>query len=253
MSKTVFITGATAGFGKAMAEKFAGAGYRLIICGRRKERLENLSAELKNKFNVEIISLSFDVRNYDEVKNAIATLSLDEKKIDVLINNAGLASGFDFIQEGNIDDWHKMIDTNIKGLLFVTREIAPLMIARGSGHIINIGSTAAKYAYEKGNVYSATKFAVDSLSQGMRIDMLKQNIRVTAIHPGAAETEFSVVRFHGDEEKAKNVYKGFEPLHAEDVADVALYVASLPAHVCINELVMTPTAQASPYYINRKS
>jgi len=249
--KTIFITGATSGFGKAIAEKFAQNNFRLIITGRRKGRLREISNDLKQQFNAEVLTLNFDVRKQKEVNDSIASIPGDWKQIDILVNNAGLASGFDFINEGNPDDWDQMIDTNVKGLLYTSRAILPSTVERKQGHIINIGSTAAKYVYEKGNVYCASKFAVDALTQAMRIDLLKHNIRVTAIHPGAAETEFSLVRFRGDEEKAKTVYKGFQPLTAEDIADSVYYCATVPGHVCINELVITPTAQANPFYINR--
>ena len=251
MSKTIFITGATSGFGKAIAEKFAANSYRLIITGRRKNRLEEISKNLMKQFNAEVLTLNFDVRKQKEVSDSIASIPGEWKQIDILVNNAGLASGLDVINEGSPDDWDQMIDTNVKGLLYITRAILPSMIERKQGHIINIGSTAAKYVYEKGNVYCASKFAVDALTQAMRIDLLKHNIKVTAIHPGAAETEFSLVRFKGDEEKAKTVYKGFQPLKAEDIADSVYYCATLPPHVCINELVITPTAQANPFYVNR--
>ena len=249
--KTIFITGATSGFGKAIAEKFAGNSYRVIIAGRRKERLDALSTSLKQQFNAEVLTLSFDVRNKEEVETAIASIPAEWKQIDILVNNAGLAAGSDHIQDGNTDDWDVMLDTNVKGLLYVTRAVSPAMVARKQGHIINIGSSAAKLVYEKGNVYCATKFAVDALSQGMRIDMLKHNIKVTAVHPGAAETEFSLVRFKGDEEKASAVYNGYQPLAAVDIANTVYYVATLPDHVCINELVITCTAQANAYYFNK--
>jgi NADP-dependent 3-hydroxy acid dehydrogenase YdfG len=253
MTPIIFITGATSGFGKAMAEKFAQHEYRLIITGRRDERLKKLSEEFKNRYHTEVYTLEFDVRNKEDVNTAIDSLPGELKNnIAVLINNAGLAAGFDPIQDGSTDDWDQMIDTNVKGLLYVTKAILPSMIRNEQGHIINIGSTAAKYVYEKGNVYCASKFAVDALSQAMRIDLLKHNIKVTAIHPGAAETEFSNVRFKGDEERARAVYKGFQPLSANDIADAVYYCATLPAHVCINELIITPTAQANPYFVNRK-
>lgn len=249
--KTIFITGATSGFGEAIAEKFAQNDFRIIITGRRKTRLDEVSNRLKKQFKAEVLALNFDIRKKKEVVDAVASLSPDWKQIDVLVNNAGLAAGLDFIHEGSTDDWDQMIDTNLKGLLYITRAIAPIMVEKKQGQIINIGSTASKYVYEKGNVYCATKFAVDALSQAMRIDLLKHNIKVTAIHPGAAGTEFSKVRFKGDEQKAKAVYKGFEPLTAADVADVIFYCTALPPHVCINELVITPAAQANPFYLDR--
>jgi 3-hydroxy acid dehydrogenase / malonic semialdehyde reductase len=252
MKKIIMITGATAGFGRATALKFAQNGYDVIITGRRKDRLDELVKELL-KNNVKVLPLNFDVRKNSEVSKVINNLPDEWKKIDILVNNAGLAAGMDHIDNGNIDDWDRMIDTNIKGLLYVTRAVSPLMVARNTGHIFNIGSIAGKYAYEKGNVYCATKSAVDSLSRSMRIDLLKHNIKVTQIAPGMAETEFSLVRFHGDEERAKAVYKGIDALTAGDIADAIYYCANLPAHVCINDLVITPTQQADAYYNYRKA
>jgi 3-hydroxy acid dehydrogenase / malonic semialdehyde reductase len=249
--KTIFITGATSGFGKATATLFAENGHNLIITGRRKEKLNSLSKELKNKHGVSVLPLCFDIRDNISVVSSIN--SLQNKNIDVLINNAGLASGLNKIQDGDIEDWEKMIDTNIKGLLFVSKAIMPLMIANKKGHIINIGSTAGKEAYEKGNVYCASKHAVDAISKSMRIDLLEHGIKVTQICPGAAETEFSEVRLHGDKEKAKNVYNGYEPMTAEDVASVIYYAASLPKNLCINDLVLTSLAQANSFYINRNN
>ncbi len=247
-----FITGATSGFGRATAELFAKNGYNVVITGRRKERLNELTTHLKSTYGVEILSLNFDVRNLNEVEAAISSLTPEWKKINVLVNNAGLAVGLNPIQEGVIDDWERMIDTNIKGLLYITRTLAPIMIHNGFGHIVNIGSIAAKEVYANGNVYCATKHAVDALSKGMRIDLLKYNIKVTAIHPGMAETEFSIVRFKEDEEKAKQVYLGITPLSAEDIAETIFWVASRPAHVNINDLVIMPTAQATPTNTIRK-
>jgi NADP-dependent 3-hydroxy acid dehydrogenase YdfG len=249
-NQIIFITGATSGFGKAIAEKFAENKFPLIITGRRKERLNQLQKKLSKK--TEVMSLAFDVREKTKVEKSIASLPPEWKNIHILVNNAGLAAGLDLIQNGNTDDWDQMMDTNVKGLLYVTRAVLPLLIQNKSGHIINIGSTAAKYVYEKGNVYCASKFAVDALTQAMRIDLLKSGIKVTAIHPGAAETEFSLVRFKGDREKSKAVYNGFQPLQAHDIADAVYYCATLPGHVCINELVITPAAQANPFYIDRK-
>jgi len=245
MNKTIMITGATTGFGKATAVKFARNGYNIIITGRRKEKLDDLEKELRGYEKIEVLSLNFDVRKKSEVEYAIGNLSEEWKSIDILVNNAGLAVGLDHIQDGNTDDWDRMIDTNLKGLLYVTRAVAPLMVARNKGHIFNIGSIAGKEIYENGNVYCASKFAVDALSKSMRIDMLKNNIKVTLIAPGMAETEFSLVRFKGDTQKAKNVYTGIDALTADDIADTIYYCATLPAHVCINELVITPTQQAS--------
>ncbi len=251
MNKTILITGATAGFGRAAAKKFAANGDNIIITGRRKERLSLLENELA-AFHVNVLSLNFDVRNRIEVQNAINSLPEEWKKIDVLVNNAGLASGLSHIETGDLDDWDKMIDTNVKGLLYVTRAVSPLMVARKKGHIINLGSIAGKEVYENGNVYCASKFAVDALSQAMRIDLLKHNIKVTNIAPGLAETEFALVRFHGDEEKARAVYRGIDALTADDIADVIFYCTTLPEHVCINELVITPTAQANVMHVVRR-
>jgi NADP-dependent 3-hydroxy acid dehydrogenase YdfG len=251
MQKIVLITGATSGFGLAAARIFAKNGHRLIITGRREERLNNLAVELKSTFGVEVLPLVFDVRDSNAVKAAAADLPDEWHNIDVLVNNAGLAIGLGPIQEGILDDWERMIDTNIKGLLYMTRSFAPFMIARKSGHIINIGSIAGKEVYPNGNVYCATKHAVDALSKAMRTDMLKYGIKVTQIAPGAAETEFSVVRFKGDQNAADNFYKGFTPLTGEDIADLIYYVTTLPAHVCINDMVVTPTAQASATNIIR--
>ena len=240
-----FITGATAGIGQATAELFAKNGYNIIITGRRKERLQEFSAELKSKYKIDVLSLNFDVRNLKEVEDAINSIPTEWKKINVLVNNAGLAVGLNPIQEGIVDDWERMIDTNIKGLLYVTRNISPIMIQNEFGHIINLGSIAGKEVYANGNVYCATKHAVDALNKGMRIDLLPHNIKVTAINPGMVETEFSIVRFKGDIDRAKNAYKGFQPLLAEDIAETIYWVASRPAHVNINDIVIMPTVQAN--------
>jgi len=252
MNRKVLITGATSGFGKAIAGIFARHGDDCIITGRRQERLEELCMELEGKYNVAVYTLCFDVRNREAVNKALEGLPEEWKDIDILINNAGLALGRDHFDEADMEDWETMIDTNVKGLLYVSKAVVKGMVERGQGHIINIGSTAAKEVYEKGNVYCATKSAVDAISQSMRIDLLNHGIKVTAIHPGAAETEFSLVRFKGDAATAKSVYEGIEPLVAEDVAEVAYYVTTLPAHVCINDLVMTCTAQANSFYFHRK-
>ncbi|WP_119078606.1 SDR family NAD(P)-dependent oxidoreductase [Chitinophaga alhagiae] len=249
--KIALITGATAGFGEACAERFAREGYHLIITGRRQERLQQLQQRLQEQYKVKAHTLAFDVRSKAACEAALGSLPAEWQAINVLVNNAGLALDLSPIDEGNTDDWDTMLDTNVKGLLYVSRIVMPWMKARRQGHIINIGSTAAKTVYAKGNVYCASKAAVDALSQGMRIDLLPYNIKVTAVHPGAAETEFSLVRFKGDEGKAKDVYKGFTPLSGQDVADVVYYCCSLPPHVCINDLVITPTAQANAYYIHR--
>lgn len=246
------ITGATAGIGKATAELFAKNGYNIIITGRRKERLDEFSAHLKSTYKVDVLSLSFDVRKLAEVETAIASIPNNWKKINVLVNNAGLAVGLGPIQEGIVDDWERMIDTNIKGLLYITRTIAPIMIENGFGHIVNIGSIAGKEVYANGNVYCATKHAVDALNKAMRIDMLPHGIKVTGIHPGMVETEFSIVRYKGDEERAKNVYKGLQPLTAEDIAETIYWAASRPAHVNISDLIITPTVQANATNTIRK-
>ena len=245
MNKTIMITGATSGFGKAIAERFARNGYNIIITGRRKEKLSELEKEIHSFGNIKVLSLNFDVRKQTEVSSVIEKLPAEWKNIDILVNNAGLAVGLSHIDSGIIEDWDRMIDTNVKGLLYVTRAVAPLMVARNSGHIFNIGSIAGKESYENGNVYCASKSAVDSLSKSMRIDLLRNNIRVTHIAPGMAITEFSIVRFKGDEEKADAVYKGIEALTGADIADAVYYCASLPQHVCINDLVITPTQQAN--------
>jgi NADP-dependent 3-hydroxy acid dehydrogenase YdfG len=246
---TALITGATSGFGKAIAIKLASDfHWDLVITGRRRERLDGLASFLEESTGVKVYPLCFDVRDKAAVKSAISGLTDLRYPIEVLVNNAGLASGLGSIDEGDTDDWDLMVDTNVKGLLYVTREVVPLLKKRARGHIINIGSTAAKTVYKNGNVYCATKAAVDSLSQAMRIDLLPYGIKVTAIHPGAAETEFSVVRFHGDEERARKVYEGFKPLAAEDVANVVGYALSLPPHVCINDLTMTTLTQANGVY-----
>ncbi len=244
MAKTVLVTGATSGFGKAIATVFAKNGYDVCITGRRKERLQELKVELEKTYNVNITTLSFDIRKREEVTIAVDELKTFYDTIDILVNNAGLAAGLSTIDEGDMDDWDTMIDTNVKGLLYITRQVLPMMKAKG-GHIFNIGSTAAKMVYKNGNVYCATKFAVDALNQAMRIDLLHYGIKVTGVHPGMAETEFSIVRFKGDEDRAGNVYKGFEPLHPEDIADTVYYCATLPPHVCINDLTITCTNQAN--------
>jgi NADP-dependent 3-hydroxy acid dehydrogenase YdfG len=251
MNKTVFITGATSGFGKACAHRFAKEGCKIIINGRRAERLQLLKEELQTQYKTEVLTLEFDVRNKEAVFSNINTLPGEWQQIDILINNAGLAAGRDLFDEALMDDWETMIDTNLKGLLYVSRAVLPFMTACNNGHIINIGSTAAKEVYERGNVYCASKAAVDSISKAMRMDLLQHKIKVTAIHPGAAETEFSMVRFKGDKAKADAVYAGYTPLYAEDVAEVVFYTTNLPKHVCINDLVITCTAQANSFYTFR--
>ena len=241
---TILITGATSGFGKACAEKFASAGYRLILTGRREERLMLLRDVLKKQFNTEALILPFDIRDQQAMSDMLATIPDDFLPIDILLNNAGLAAGRDFFQDASIDDWEQMIDTNLKGLLYITKAIIPGMIERRSGHIINISSLAGAEVYPQGNVYCATKHAVTALSKGMRQDLLQYGIRVTNISPGLAETEFSLVRFKGDAEKASGVYAGFEPLHAADVAEIIYFAASRPAHVNLEEITILPTAQS---------
>ena len=252
MSKTILITGATSGFGKAIAFKFAENGHNLVITGRRKILLEEVAKELITTYNVEVLPLCFDVRKVKEVEEAIANLPGKWKQIDVLVNNAGLAAGLNPIHQGAVDDWERMIDTNVKGLLYMTRFISPLMVDRNQGHIINIGSVAGKEVYPMGNVYCASKFAVDAITKTTRIDLVAHNIKVTQIAPGAANTEFSLVRFKGDKSRADSVYNGFTPLSAEDVAGVVYYVTTLPAHVNINDLVLMPTAQASAVNFHKK-
>ncbi|MBI3139511.1 MAG: SDR family NAD(P)-dependent oxidoreductase [Sphingobacteriales bacterium] len=251
MGKIVLITGATSGFGKAAAYKFGAQGYDLIINGRRTERLEQLAAEIGSKYNVAVLQLPFDVRDEKKVFASIGNLPDNWKAIDVLVNNAGLALGRDFFEEASLEDWNTMIDTNVKGLLYVGKAVAQLMARRKQGHIINMSSIAGKEVYEKGNVYCASKFAVDAISQGMRIDLLRHNIKVTSINPGAAETEFSLVRFKGDQATAKKTYEGMIPLSGQDVAEVIFYCASLPPHVCINDLTITCLQQANTVYFNR--
>ncbi len=240
-----FITGATAGIGRATAQEFAAKGYNLIITGRRKERLDALKQELESTHKVRVLGLCFDIREEQEVKQAIEGLPEELKAIDVLVNNAGLAAGLAPIQEGQIGHWERMIDTNIKGLLYITRYVCNLMVPRKKGHIINVGSIAGKEVYANGNVYCATKHAVDALNKGMRIDLLPHHIRVSAVHPGMVETEFSIVRYDGDVERAKKVYEGLVPLRAEDVAETIYWMASRPAHVNISDVIITPTIQAN--------
>jgi len=252
-SSIALITGATSGFGKAIADKFASEGYNLIIAGRRQERLHQFSDELKNKFSIQVKPLCFDVRNNNEVVEQLNSLENDWRNVDILINNAGLALGRESLHEGSVEQWSQMIDTNVKGLLYVTKIVAPWMITRKQGTIINIGSIAGREAYVGGNVYSATKFAVDALTKNMRLDFLQHNIRVSQIAPGAAETEFSLVRFGGDERKAKSVYQGYIPLSGADVAEAAWFIASRPQHVCVQDMLIMPTAQGNASTFHRNS
>jgi NADP-dependent 3-hydroxy acid dehydrogenase YdfG len=249
MNSTVFITGATSGIGKATAELLAKNNFRLILCGRRKERLEILEKELGKL--TDVTTLQFDVRNKEEVFSAIENLPENFSQIDVLINNAGNAHGIGAIQDGNLDDWDAMIDINVKGLLYVSRAILPKMVKRNSGFVVNIGSVAGKEVYPNGNVYCASKFAVNALNKAMRIDLNKHNIRVSGIHPGAVETEFSNVRFKGDEDRAKQTYSGYQALQAEDIADIIHFVISRPYHVNIEDLVVYSSAQASTTILNK--
>ena len=252
MSQLVCITGATSGFGKACAEKFAENGYNIIVTGRRSDKLNEIQAELEKQYAVKVLALSFDVQNKQEVFDAVAGLPEEWKQIDVLINNAGLALGRDLFDSASMDDWETMIDTNVKGLLYVSKAVLPLMIPRRCGHIINLGSIAGKDTYEKGNVYCASKAAVLSISKSMRVDLLQHRIKVSSVNPGAAETEFGIVRFKGNEEAASKVYEGYQPLSASDVADIIYYCATLPVHVCINDLDVTCVAQASAFYTFRE-
>jgi 3-hydroxy acid dehydrogenase / malonic semialdehyde reductase len=252
MQKTIFITGATSGFGKACAHAFAKDHHRLVVTGRRIERLEKEAEILRKECGVEVLTLNFDVRDRNAVKKAVDSLPLEWRNIDILINNAGLAAGSSPIQDGNLDDWDVMIDTNVKGLLYITKNIYPHLLQSKCPHIVNIGSIAGKEVYAKGNVYCATKFAVDALTRAMRIDMISQGIKVSQVAPGAAETEFSLIRYKGDTAAAANVYKGFAPLQPEDIANAVVWITGLPAHVTINDLVIMPTAQASPGYFHKE-
>jgi len=251
--RRALITGATAGIGEATAHKMALNGFNLIITGRRKDRLDKLMTVLKNEYKIDCKTLCFDIRKKSEVNAAYKSLPNEWQKIDILINNAGLAVGLDFFQDAIVEDWETMIDTNIKGLLYMTKAVVPNMIKRQEGQIINIGSIAGKEVYEKGNVYCSTKFAVDALTKAMRIDMLKHNIRVSSICPGPVETEFSIVRFKGDAEKAKKVYDGFTPLVAEDIAEAILFAVTRPPHVNINDMLIMATAQANTCYMNKNN
>jgi len=250
MSKIILVTGASSGFGKAIATKFAARGWNVIITGRRKEKLNELAKALEANYGIKTLSLVFDVQDKKAVFDNLQNLPSEWQAINILVNNAGLALGRDSFENANLDDWETMIDTNVKGLLYASKAILPMLI-KEKGHIINIGSTAGKEVYKDGNVYCASKHAVDAISKAQRIDLLQYQIKVTVIHPGAADTEFSVVRFKGDAEKAKAVYTGYTPLMAEDIADTVWYVANTPAHVCINDLVITCTAQANSMYLQK--
>jgi len=250
MSKIILVTGASSGFGKAIATKFAEGGWNVIITGRRKEKLDELAKALEANYGIKTLSLVFDVQDKKAVFDNLQNLPAEWQAINILVNNAGLALGRDSFENANLEDWETMIDTNVKGLLYASKAVLPMLI-KEKGHIINIGSTAGKEVYKDGNVYCASKHAVDAISKAQRIDLLQYQIKVTAIHPGAADTEFSVVRFKGDAEKAKAVYTGYTPLMAEDIADTVWYVANTPAHVCINDLVITCTAQANSMYLQK--
>ena len=250
--KTALVTGATAGIGRSTALLLAKNGYRLIITGRRNDRLQELKKQIEDTHKQDVLALNFDIRNREEVEKAMAQLPSDWEKIDVLVNNAGLAAGLKPIQTGLIADWEQMIDTNIKGLLYISQIVINKMIENASGQIINIGSTAGVQAYENGNVYCATKHAVHALSQSMRIDLLKHGIRVTEIRPGMVETEFSLVRFKGDKASAEKPYLGLVPLSPDDIAETILFAVTRPPHVNINDLEISPTAQASSYYVFRQ-
>ena len=250
--KTAFITGATSGFGRAIAFRFAGLGYNLIVTGRREERLNELVEQLNSKFDIEILPLCFDIRDNQACTLAFQSLPEYFRNIDILINNAGLAAGASPFQDSDIADYEQMIDTNVKGLLYMTKLVVPGMIARESGHIVNISSIAGIEVYPNGSVYRASKHAVNAITKGLRIDLIKHGIKVSSVSPGMAETEFSLVRYHGDEEKAKAVYNGLTPLNSEDIADAVEFIVTRPAHVSINDIQLNPTQQANTYIAHRK-
>ena len=252
MSKLAIVTGATSGIGRATSVKLASLNYNLIITGRRASRLDELASELEKQHGVKVKTLTFDIRDNQQTGKAIGSLGEEWKNIDVLINNAGLAAGAAPIQEGLLSDWEQMIDTNVKGLLYISKLIIPMMIARSKGHIVNISSIAGKEVYANGNVYCASKHAVEAITKGMRIDLLKHGIKVSSVSPGMVDTEFSLVRYHGDKEKADEVYKGLTPLFAEDIADTIEFIITRPPHVNINDVLVMPTAQASAFYNYRE-
>ncbi len=251
MKKIVLITGATSGIGRACAVKFAAAQNDVIITGRRNERLVELKLQLEKEYGINVLTLCFDVQDRQAVNAAFTSLPVGWQKIDVLINNAGLALGRDSFEDADMNDWETMLNSNVHGLLYVSKAVLPYMLPQQKGHIVNIGSIAGKEVYEKGNVYCASKFAVDAITKAMRIDLLKNNIKVTGIHPGAVETEFSLVRFKGQEETAKAAYTGLTPLTGQDIADTVFYCVNLPDHVCINDLVITCTQQADVHYYHK--
>lgn len=251
MKRIALITGATTGIGNATAHKLAENNYNLIITGRRKELLDDLKKELGIKYKCDVLTLNFDVRNHIQVQEMMDSLPESWKKIDILVNNAGLAAGLSSLDSGDVTDWEQMIDTNVKGLLYMTRKVSPMMIENGHGHIINITSVAGKEVYPNGNVYCATKHAVDALTKAMRMDFIKHNIKVTSIAPGMVETEFSLVRFKGDKSRAEKVYEGFTPLFADDIAEAIMFVVTRPSHVNINDMLIMPSAQASATIVNR--
>jgi 3-hydroxy acid dehydrogenase / malonic semialdehyde reductase len=248
----VFITGASSGIGASCARQCAELGARLLLAARRTDRMNSLADRLRKEWKVRIHTLTFDIRHQSEVDTALQSLPDDWKEIDVLVNNAGLSRGLDKLQDGKISDWEEMIDTNVKGLLYVTRAILPGMVSRSRGHIINIGSIAGHWVYPSGNVYCASKYAVKALSEGLKMDLLGTPIRVSSVDPGLVETEFSLVRFHGDRERAKKVYEGLQPLSPDDIADAVVYCATRPPHVNINEIVVMPVAQASATLVHRR-
>ncbi|MDA3614848.1 SDR family NAD(P)-dependent oxidoreductase [Polluticaenibacter yanchengensis] len=251
MKKTIFVSGATSGIGYSVAKKFAENGDRVIITGRRADRLELIARELEGAYGAEIFTICFDVRDKDVSLNVMDQLPEHWQHIDILVNNAGLAAGRDSFENSDIEDFDAMIDTNVKGLAYLTKGLLPLLVKNGKAHIINVGSIAGKQVYAMAAGYCASKFAVDAFTKGLRIDLLPHNIKVTGIHPGAVETEFSIVRFKGDETKANAVYTGYKPLSGDDIAEVIFYSANLPAHVCLNDIVITPTAQAGIHYFHK--
>ncbi|MBK9227655.1 MAG: SDR family NAD(P)-dependent oxidoreductase [Ignavibacteria bacterium] len=251
--KVVFITGATSGIGRSAAFKFAESGCKLILAARRKERLDSLQSELMEKFGVDVITMVLDVRNYSEVDKAVSELHGEWTKIEVLLNNAGLARGFSKVHEGSLDDWNEMIDTNVKGLLFVSKCVIPIMVKNNSGHVINVGSIAGHEVYPNGNVYCASKHAVDAITKGMRMDLTGTAVRVTTIDPGLVETEFGIVRYRGDADKAKTAYVGMKPLSPDDVADAIIYSATRDENVVVAQIVLLPVAQASAMVVYREN